>query len=95
MASLFAHLNAHSRILATLSVWIDLGDNESEVEHFDNQILGGGGGEMIDDPIEVTSHDFVLNVDIRVLCLPSIAELITTTDCQLCREVSSTKLGIL
>lgn len=83
-----ASWNANSRISAYfiyLDRLVSLGDTESEVEHFDNQILGVGDGEMIDDPIEVTSHDFVLNADIRVLCLPSLAELITTTDCQLCR----------
>ena len=39
---------------------VSLGENESEVENFDSQILGGGGGEMIDDPMEVTSLDFCL-----------------------------------
>ena len=61
-----------------------LGENEPEVEHFDSQILGGGSGDMIDDPREVPSLDFDLNADIRMLCLPLIAELISTADWQLC-----------
>ena len=55
-----------------------LGENEPEVEHFDSQILGGGSGDMIDDPREVPSLDFDLNADIRMLCLPLVAELIST-----------------
>ena len=52
---------------------------------FDSTILlGGGVGEMIDDPMELPSYDFVLNGDIRKLYVPLIAELIRTADWHLC-----------
>ena len=54
---------------------VSLGENESEVEHFDSQILGDGVGG--DDPMDL---DFVLNADIRMLCLLLISDLISTTD---------------
>ena len=47
-------------------------------------LLGGGVGEMIDDPMELPSYDFVLNGDIRKLYVPLIAELIRTADWHLC-----------
>ena len=57
---------------------VSLSEND-EVEHFEHQQLC----EM-DDPIEMPNLDFVLNSDIRMLCLPLIAELISTADWQLC-----------
>ena len=57
---------------------MSLSENE-EVEHFESQPIS-----EIDDPLEVPTLDFVLNSDIRMLCLPLIAEVISTADWQLC-----------
>ena len=62
---------------------MSLGENESEVEHFDSQIFGGGGGggEMIDDPMELAFNCRV-NQHGRLAIMS-------------CREVSSARLGVL
>ena len=57
---------------------VSLSENE-DVEHFESQPIS-----EIDDPLEVPNLDFVLNSDIRMLCLPLIAEVISTADWQLC-----------